>query len=573
MSNQQQNAGPLLATDALGRALPTAAETGLPRKNRTVGLFYFLWNGEHMGQDHRPFDVSKILSANPKAGYDTDGSYWGKVGQMHHWGEPMFGYYYAMDEWVMRKHIEMITRAEIDFLVFDTTNNVIYEPQAKQMLRLLSEYRREGWNTPKVLFYTNTRSGETAQNLYEAIYKPNYMPDTWYCFDGKPLIIAVAEECSPEVRAFFTIKMSQWPNEPTKKGGWPWMDFTRPQRVFENAAGEEEVINVSVAQHPQLRFGDSAMYGEAGNRGRSYHNGAEDPSENAYLHGYNFAQQWERAIEADPPFVFVTGWNEWLMGRWQGPEDRPLMFVDCADIEYSRDIEPMKGGYFDNYYMQLISYVRKYKGTAPIPVQPPLPQPVRDPSFALFRDTPVVYRDFPRGAAKRSSPGYGDAQYTDESGRNEIIECRVVHDSKNLYFYAKTSNPIQACDYHSTWMNLYLNISRNGKTADAPHWHGYQYLVNQYPFSNTLTSLSVCRETVRTIEPDTFSITAAIPYACHDKELMVVIPKALVGLAAEDHFQIQFKWADSKSEITRMEEFYTKGDAAPIGRLNYVFEG
>ena len=33
------------------------------------------------------------------------------------------------------------------------------------------------------------------------------------------------------MRAFFTVVKSQWPNEKSKKGGWPWMDFSRPQRV------------------------------------------------------------------------------------------------------------------------------------------------------------------------------------------------------------------------------------------------------------------------------------------------------------------------------------------------------
>src|ERR1035437_1187031 len=32
-----------VATDALGRSLPSCSEAGLPRKHRTVGVFYFLW--------------------------------------------------------------------------------------------------------------------------------------------------------------------------------------------------------------------------------------------------------------------------------------------------------------------------------------------------------------------------------------------------------------------------------------------------------------------------------------------------------------------------------------------------
>jgi leader peptidase (prepilin peptidase)/N-methyltransferase len=130
-----------------------------------------------------------------------------------------------------------------------------------------------------------------------------------------------------------------------------------------------------------------------------------------FVLGYNFAEQWERALETDPPYVFVTGWNEWIAGRWQGTPERPLNFVDCADIEFSRDIEPMKGGYFDNYYMQLIYYVRKYKGTQPIIKQEEMETASVADCFARFNRSKVVYRDFPKGAMSRNCKGY-DTVYT-----------------------------------------------------------------------------------------------------------------------------------------------------------------
>lgn len=559
--------GPLMGTDDLGRKLPTSDDVGTHRENRHVGMFYFLWNGEHSG-DKRPLDITKILSGNPKAGYIPESEIWGAYSIMHHWGEPLFGYYYTRDEWVMRKHIEMLTHADIDFLVFDTTNAVIYEDNAKLMLKLLNEYRQAGWNTPKVVFYTNTRSGYTAQLIYDGIYKQNYMPDTWFYVDGKPIIIAKEDECSEEVRNFFTIRASQWPNEPTKLNGWPWMDFERPQRVLKNYREEDEIINVSVAQHPQIHFGDSAMYGEESNCGRSYHNWANDKTEGAYKYGYNFAEQWERALETDPPYVFVTGWNEWIAGRWGGTPERPLSFVDCADLEFSRDIEPMKGGYFDNYYMQLIYYVRKYKGTAPVIKQDEYVTATPHDCFSRFHKSKVVYKDFPNGAIARNCKGYNTV-YTDSSGRNEIIESRACHDEQNLYFYAKTASPIERYDYHSTWMNLFLNINE-GKNDDA-RFCGYNYLVNQYQYTDYKTSLAKCTENVIVLNPDTFKICAIIDLKYEDNELMVTIPKKSVGLDQDSKFTILFKWADSRTEMIRMEQFYTEGDCAPIGRLNYVF--
>ncbi|MHB1154689.1 MAG: glycoside hydrolase family 71/99 protein [Eubacteriales bacterium] len=539
------------ATDDLGRTLPTERDTGKKRVGRYVGMFYFLWCGEH-SIDYRPLDITKLLSADSESGYKPDSDVWGKYSVMHHWGEPLYGYYYSDDEWVMRRHIEMLTIADVDFLVFDTTNAVTYTEKAKTMMRLLSEYRASGWNTPKVVFYTNTASGKTAQKIYDEIYKTDYCSDSWFYVDGKPIIIAVADECSPNVREFFTIRASQWPNEATKLGGWPWMDFVRPQRVLKNLRGEDEIINVSVAQHPQIRFGDSAMYGEESNCGRSYHNGANDKSEGAYKYGYNFIEQWERALETDPPYVFVTGWNEWIAGRWQGTPERPLLFVDCCDLEYSRDIEPMKGGYFDNYYLQLISYIRRYKGTSPCVT-------------AKLGET-INYRDFPCGAFNRSNKGYS-TYYKDESGRNEIIGATVTDNGDNLVFTAETASPIEKYDFHSNWMNLFIDVDGSSQ----PSFYGYNYLLNTYQFTDTTTCIARCTENSRTIESDTFKLFSLIEFNYNKNKISLTVPKNLLNLPDTNVYKLRFKWLDSKSEVTRMEDFYTKGDAAPIGRLNFVF--
>ena len=128
--------GPLMAVDALGRPTPDhEAGAPLPRENRLVGLFYFLWLGE-CGH-HKPYNVSEIVAADPEAGYKPDSDVWGGVGVYHHWGEPFYGYYYSNDEWVVRHHMKLIMQAGIDFLFFDTTNAVMYEHNAKLVMRVL----------------------------------------------------------------------------------------------------------------------------------------------------------------------------------------------------------------------------------------------------------------------------------------------------------------------------------------------------------------------------------------------------------------------------------------------------
>jgi len=71
------------ATDGLGRTLPLNDVTGPVRPDRTVGIFFFLWN-EGQNPVH---DLTKIVAANP--GHPA----YGPNQSFHHWGEPLFGYY------------------------------------------------------------------------------------------------------------------------------------------------------------------------------------------------------------------------------------------------------------------------------------------------------------------------------------------------------------------------------------------------------------------------------------------------------------------------------------------------
>ena len=111
-------------------------------------------------------------TADPDAGRKPDSPVWGPVGCYHHWGEPLYGYYYSDDEWVVRRHMKLIMQSGIDFLFFDTTNGPIYERNAKLVMRVLQEYHDAGWKVPKVMFYTNTASGKTVRRIYDAVYGP-----------------------------------------------------------------------------------------------------------------------------------------------------------------------------------------------------------------------------------------------------------------------------------------------------------------------------------------------------------------------------------------------------------------
>ena len=182
-----------VATDALGRSLPTCKETGLPRPDKFVGMFYFLWHGEH-GQDG-PFDISRILADHPDAFADPN-TPWGPMGTMHHWGEPIFGYYLSDDEAVIRKHAQMLADAGVDVVIFDVTNGWTYPKSYLALMRVFAEVRSNGGRAPQIAFLCPFRNpppdslrGKVVQRLWEDIYKPGLHPELWFRWGGKPLLL------------------------------------------------------------------------------------------------------------------------------------------------------------------------------------------------------------------------------------------------------------------------------------------------------------------------------------------------------------------------------------------------
>ena len=320
--------------------------------------------------------------------------------------------------------------------------------------------------------------------------------------------------------------------------------------------GRKEVCNVSIAQHSDTCvFSFTAWYG-AKDRTRSWHDGANDRSTDAYLYGYNFAEQWEWAIAQDPEMITITGWNEWVAQRQRASGTGAITFIDCADPNTSRDAEPMEGGYGDNYYMQMISYIRKYKGTDGNVDRNAYTINV-DGGFAQWNDVSAYYKDYTNDIVDRKETGYGTEKYRDETGRNDIEEMKVTEDDSNVYFFVKTVSDITA-PAGNNWMNLFIsNLKSNG-------WNGYNYVLNYKAPENGKLFLG------KLADGETYSVTpvSQVSYRVHKNMLMVAIPKADLGISGEA--SINFKWSDNCTEGD-VFGFYKTGDAAPIGRAGYYY--
>ncbi|MBP1587420.1 MAG: hypothetical protein ILO53_03340 [Clostridia bacterium] len=567
--------------DSLGRQISLDGQVSAPR-DRQVGIFYFLWHGQH-GTDG-PYNIYEIVKNEPgaiksQAAWMKAGG--GALGAFHFWGEPMFGYYLATDQWVQRKHLQMLRDAGVDFMVFDTTNAVTYTAPARKLIEVWYEYLEMGLDVPKLAFYTATNSGKTINQLYKDLYnnasmKKKYprLDELWYYYEGKPLIIGVKSDAdlSDECKEYFRIKERVWPNEDERPDdGFPWMEFGRnmTDSAVYGLNGRKEVVNVSIAQHDNsVMMSKTAFYG-ANDRTRSWHDGANDNSDKAMYYGYNVAEQWRWAISVDPEMVFFTGWNEWIAQRLDPGKDTrsPIWFCDCCDPNTSRDAEPMEGLYGDNYYMQLIDCIRQYKGTAArVNVGADKTIDVSGSFDQWNKDVTANYTDYRNDTVDRDSKGYGRERYTDETGRNDFVALKTAKDSSNLYFYAETAADITPST-DDNWMTLFIN---SGASSGALWENAFDFAVN-------LEKPEGGEAVISKYNADgTWTKAGTAQMKVEGNRMMLSVSRELLGIAAADRpLDVQFKWADNyqRNEDGTIDvfSFYKNGDAAPIGRLTYVF--
>ncbi len=707
------------AIDAPGRRLPAGGEAPAPRADRFVGMFYFLTHGEHgrLG----PFDITKILEKDPDAMQKPDSPLWGPVYASHHWGEPVFGYYLSRDEWVYRRHAQMLSDAGVDTVIFDVTNQHTYPRSYGTLCQVWSQIRAEGGKTPQIAFLAPFWDpARVARILYADFYQPGSYSDLWFRWEGKPLIMAdpalitpeavgrsrreptqlshgdtlgqtfraekaavsvgapmptwatrdaavtlslydkvggkllkqkrwtnvkdnavAALEFSPplppgdyyleqskpsgsvgwwsmnggdvywegrayqsgsgasgdrtvvlryagdtqdttlapdgvasspaaneqiarEIKEFFTFRKPQpdYFQGPTGPNQWSWLE-AYPQHAFYKTPGMPEQMAVGIAQNAV--DGKLSVLSNPRSYGRSSHQGKQPPPSGQDFTGRNFAEQWTRALQVDPAFVFITGWNEWTAGRFPQTKTTadpfygmgPVSFVDQFNHEYSRDIEPVRGGHGDAYYYQMISYIRRYKGARPAPAAGP-PRTLKiDGSFADWKAVTPEYRDDRFDTAHRDQPGWSETErYRNRSGRNDFDTLKMAHDSWFLYAYARTRE--RASQIQGEWMNLYLNTDNDLRTG----WIGFDFAVNRRNAGGR-ASLEKWRE-------GKWQPIAEVPCRTRGREMETAIPRALLELTG-GRLTLDFKWTDNTDAAKDALNLYSNGDTAPNGRFAYRY--
>ena len=461
----------------------------------------------------------------------------------------------------MRRHAHLLADAGVDTLIFDTTNRVTYKNVYPALCEVFAQVRREGGRTPQIAFMTNTEAGATADELFRDLYQPGRYPELWFRWEGKPLLICDPAAASPEVRAFFTLRKAHWPFRMVNTANaWHW-EATYPQPYgYTTDPAKPEQVNVSVAQNLRASDGQVTNMSRGDARGRSFHDGAPDRTPGAVNRGHNFREQWRRALELDPPFVMVTGWNEWIAGRG-GNAQEPVMFVDQFDEEFSRDIEMMKGGHLDHYYYQLVAGVRRYKGMPPLPRGSALKTIDLRGGFGQWDDVAPEFTDHLGETLPRDHAGAGKLHYRNTTGRNGFVSLKVARDDANVYFLARTEKPVSSWK-DPNWMNLLVSVPG----TQGANWEGYHFIVNRQVLGDGKTLVERCRGGWN------WEKVAEAAYRVEGDRLHLAVPRAALGLAAGGKsLSLDFKWTDNLQQPGDIMDFYLSGDVAPQGRFRFRY--
>lgn len=577
------------AVDGLGRSLPTFTQVGETDNEKFVGLFYWLWH-YNFASGHEADNVTQILEKNPEAVRDFSHPVWENTysGKPYHWNEPLYGYYQNLDEYVVRKHAEMIADAGVDVIVFDCTNGTYtWQPAYEVLFKVFDEAVAEGVKVPQVAFMLPFHASEdtntSLRDLYENIYSKGRYKHLWFMWNGKPLIMAHPQELDESdptdkaIKEFFTFKE----NIPSyfdgnyfiNKDSWGWCSDYPQTKFGTSLFGNPEQMCVSVAQN--AADGRLVAMNNGGNvQGRSFTHGdysysyikdgktvtVNSSTENSMLYGLNFQQQWDYAIKCDPDFIFVTGWNEWIAGRhdvWQGTENAfPDQFCD----EYSRDIEPSAGIMKDHYYYQLCANIRRFKGVG---------EPMKTSGGHTidiyggadqWKSVTNEYFHYTGSTRSRDADGWVGLHYKNNTMRNDFRSVKVTYDSKNVYFRIETVGNIT--DYtDSAWMRILIDTDSSGKSSN---WEGFEYIINRD---------SAAANTVK-VEKSTggwaFEETGTAAYTVSGNVMQLSVPRSALGLAAGEEVHFNFKLSDNMQSDGDIMDFYQNGDVAPGGRFMFV---
>lgn len=567
------------ATDALGRTVGRYDRAG---KDKQVFMFYWTWHERHDAAGTEVKNNTEIIRQYPEAMLDANHPAWTKKATGNYfWGEPLFGYYRTTDTWVLRKHAELLADAKVDGVFFDCTNGTFtWDASTDSLCHAWDQAQKDGVNVPKIAFLLpfgpNENSLYSLRHLYERLYSKGKYKNLWLHWNGKPVIMAYPHNLTDSeqdraIKDFFTFRPGQpdyvdGPN-PSFPNQWGWLENYPQHGYVPTSDGGYELVTVGIAQNacPETK-GHCSAFNKPGSHSRSYtKRKGFDPRPLGYLYGWNFLEQWDRAYELDPKAVFITGWNEWIAGKytrenspWTGD---PFSFVDQFDSDRSRDIEPVKtwGDYGDVYYLQLVDRVRRFKGTE---AQPAVSAPVSimPGQWGKWESVQPFYASYKGNTRHRDAKACSQYHYVNTTGRNDIVGAKVARDDKFVCFYVETADKLTPST-DAAWMRLFIDADRNKQTG----WQGYDFVVNYAKPQGGKAFVQKSHQN-KWIWHNCGEASMSVS----GNKMMLRIPRKVLGMEGK-RVDLEFKWSDNMQDEGNLMDFYVNGDVAPGGRFNYVY--
>ncbi len=569
----------LVGIDEFGRVLTHSYGTN----DRQVGMFYWLWHGSY---PNKIVDTTKLIEQYGLDYVLHNGHEYNPTMQPHYWGEPLYGYYSSNDEYVLRKHMEMFTYMGLDFIMFDGTNTLTYPNIVRKICNIIIDMQNDGFDPPRIAYYTHTASIQTVLQVYDELYSHQEYSDAWYCVDGKPFIVAQTDAQKDRERTrsqhahladydpdplpehildFFTFRTPAWVgNDTVTQDGWPWVDWNYPPDLYGN------VISVSPAvQHwsmfswtvtPEHERPDAPWCNGRTSWGRGYDVTTDTNNTDDAAIGKFYQTVWDNALMRDPEYIFIGGWNEFMSGIEYNEEYGVYQLYDSFNMEFSRDLEPIKGGYNDAFLMQTAINVQKYLSddkayTFKTPVKKAIDITA---GVAQWDGVDAVYKFVGSKNYNRKSVGaVPRLRYTQDAAANSIQEVRITADANNIYMYIRCDNDITMTAENS--MNVFIGTG----TPSVKGWESYEYVVNRTRNGNTASIMALDSNAGTTLKGDAKMNVSG-------KIMQLEIPKSVLNMQNDTFY---FKVADSVEQINDIMDYYVSGRCMPMGRFSYQYLG
>ena len=220
--------------------------------------------------------------------------------------------------------------------------------------------------------------------------------------------------------------------------------------------------------------------------------------------------------------------------------------------------------------------VRQYKGVRPIPT--PTLQTTIDITGdnTQWSEVGPYYAAYIGNTGDREGEGWGNLQYHEYSGRNDIIGARVARDEEFVYFYVECFDNITPYT-DPLWMVLYIDSDQQNQG-----WETFDYVLNKT--SPTATTATLEKFTGSGYETEK---VGDVEYTVSGKYMQVKVPKTMLNLSGYD-FTVNFAWTDNVHDEADAGErgdadykytqfsgdimdFYISGDVAPSGRFKFSY--